>query len=74
MAYLILRFFPKAVIANTSLPVSLEVFSDDLDEMYCQAEKISSWGKNVYVKIQFQTVKEYLLMKLLKNFLVRELK
>ena len=31
--------------------VSLEVFSDDLDEMYKQAKIISSWGKNIYVKI-----------------------
>lgn len=31
--------------------VSLEVFSDDLDEMYSQAKVISSWGKNIFVKI-----------------------
>ena len=45
------EIFAKAVIASTSLPISLEVFSDELDEMYEQAEKISSWGGNVYVKI-----------------------
>jgi transaldolase len=32
-------------------PISFEVFSDDLDEMYRQAMKISTWGENVYVKI-----------------------
>ena len=32
-------------------PISFEVFSDDLEEMKTQAEKIASWGKNVYVKI-----------------------
>jgi transaldolase len=32
-------------------PLSLEVFSDDFDEMEKQARKISSWGKNIYVKI-----------------------
>jgi transaldolase len=32
-------------------PISFEVFSDELDEMYNQAKKISSWGNNVYVKI-----------------------
>jgi len=31
--------------------VSLEVFSDDLNEMYSQAKIISSWGKNIFVKI-----------------------
>ena len=51
------EIFSKAVIANTSLPISLEVFSDDLDEMYDQAEKISSWGKNVYIKIPISNSK-----------------
>ena len=32
-------------------PISFEVFSDDFDEMYQQALRISRWGKNVYVKI-----------------------
>ena len=32
-------------------PVSFEVFSDDEDEMARQAWRISSWGRNVYVKI-----------------------
>jgi transaldolase len=33
-------------------PISLEVFSDDFDEMYAQAIKIAAWGKNVYVKVR----------------------
>ena len=32
-------------------PISFEVFSDDFEEMECQAIEIASWGKNVYVKI-----------------------
>ena len=32
-------------------PVSLEVFSDQVERMKEQGLKISSWGKNVYVKI-----------------------
>lgn len=32
-------------------PVSLEVFSDDLDEMGRQAEEIASWGPNAFVKV-----------------------
>jgi len=32
-------------------PVSLEVFADQYNEMKKQALQISSWGKNVYVKI-----------------------
>lgn len=33
------------------LPVSLEVFSDEPDEMERHARLIASWGENVYVKI-----------------------
>ena len=32
-------------------PISFEVFSDDFSEMFKQAQFISSWGQNVYVKI-----------------------
>jgi transaldolase len=32
-------------------PISFEVFSDSLDDMKIQAERIASWGDNVYVKI-----------------------
>jgi transaldolase len=32
-------------------PISFEVFSDEFDEMERQARKISTWGKNVFVKI-----------------------
>jgi transaldolase len=35
----------------TEKPLSLEVFSDDFSEMKRQAEKINSWGKNIYTKI-----------------------
>jgi transaldolase len=35
----------------TDKPLSLEVFSDEFPEMKRQAEKIDSWGKNVYTKI-----------------------
>lgn len=44
--------FAKEVLKKiTDLPVSFEVFSDDFDIMEKEAEKISSLGKNVYVKI-----------------------
>jgi transaldolase len=32
-------------------PISLEVFSDEFDEMERQARMLASWGANVYVKI-----------------------
>jgi transaldolase len=44
--------FARSLIGHISdRPISLEVFSDDLDEMYRQALKLSSWGENVNVKI-----------------------
>ncbi len=32
-------------------PISFEVFSDEFPEMHRQARKITTWGKNVYVKL-----------------------
>jgi transaldolase len=51
-------------------PISFEVFSDDFDEMYMQAKTISSWGKNVYVKIPVTNTKgksSHLLIKKLSD-------
>jgi len=39
------------------MPISLEVFSDDIKEMKRQALEIASWGKNVYVKIPITNTK-----------------
>ncbi len=38
-------------------PISFEVFSDTFPEMERQAHKISSWGKNVFVKIPISNTK-----------------
>ncbi|GMO29341.1 MAG: transaldolase [Termitinemataceae bacterium] len=44
--------FARSIAAEiTDLPLSFEVFADDFDTMEQEARKISSWGKNVYVKI-----------------------
>ena len=37
--------------------ISFEVFSDDIPEMVAQASVISSWGKNVYVKLPVTTTR-----------------
>jgi transaldolase len=44
-------FARKILREITNKSISLEVFSDNLDEMKLQGEKIASWGENVYVKI-----------------------
>ena len=45
------EFAKEAVSIVDPKPISLEVFSDDLEEMYIQAKKLSELGNNVYVKI-----------------------
>ena len=41
----------KLLKACNKKPISFEVFADNFNEMFDQALKINSWGKNVYVKI-----------------------
>lgn len=56
-------------------PISFEVFSDDFNEMYAQALKIASWGKNVYVKIPVSNTKgnpAYKLIRQLANSGVKQ--
>jgi len=44
--------FAKEVLKEIQTkPVSFEVFSDELQEMKIQGDKIASWGENVYVKV-----------------------
>ena len=38
-------------------PISFEVLSDEIDEMYLQATKISGWGDNVFCKIPVSNTK-----------------
>jgi len=45
------KFARELLSIVTDLPVSLEVFDDEFSEMERQALAISSWGKNVNVKI-----------------------
>ena len=48
--------FAKRLLERiTTHPISFEVFADDAAEMRRQAQLISSWGENVYVKIPVTT-------------------
>ncbi len=52
------RTFAKDMLSTIkNKPLSLEVFSDDFEEMERQALEISSWGANVYVKIPVTNTK-----------------
>ena len=48
-------------------PISIEVFSDDLNEMYNQAKTISSWNKNIFVKIPITNSKGVSANKIIKK-------
>lgn len=44
-------FAHELLAAIPDMPISFEVIADEFDEMQRQAERISAWGENVYVKI-----------------------
>jgi transaldolase len=50
-------FALQALQAVNSLPISFEVFADEFGEMEKQAHEITSWGKNIYVKIPVTNTK-----------------
>lgn len=45
------EFAKAAIRAIPDLPISFEVFSDDLPGMEREARTIAGWGENVYIKI-----------------------
>lgn len=51
------EFAKAALVAIPDLPISFEVFSDDLPGMEREARKIAGWGKNVYIKIPVTNTK-----------------
>ena len=55
-------------------PVSFEIFSDDLDEMYDQANEIASWGKSIFVKIPITNSKGEKTSSLIKRLLENKIK
>ena len=51
-------FAHQVLKAIPDRPISFEVFADEFDEMERQALEISSWGKNVSVKIPVTNTKQ----------------
>lgn len=51
------NFAKKILKIEKNKPISFEVFADSLEEMKKQAMEISSWGKNVFVKIPITNTK-----------------
>lgn len=49
--------FSQSVLEKIkNVPVSFEVFSNDIETMYKEAKEIASWADNVYVKIPIMTI------------------
>jgi len=65
------KFCQDVLKITKDKPVSFEIFSDDLDQMYDQANEIASWGKSIFVKIPITNSKgektSGLIKKLLEN-------
>lgn len=55
-------------------PLSFEVFSDEFNEMERQAMEISSWGKNVFVKIPVTNTKKETCYQLVKKLSAQNIK
>ncbi len=67
--------FAKDVLREIpNKPVSFEVFADDLSEMQIQAEKIASWGENVFVKIPITNTKGNSTSSVIENLTNKEIK
>lgn len=65
------NFSKKLIDSFPKGPISLEVFSDEFNEMKSQALKINSWGDNVYIKIPITNSKGESSKNLIK-FLISE--
>ena len=59
--------YSKEILKNTSKPISFEVFADDIENMIDQGKKISTWGKNVYVKVPVTNSKGKFMGKVIKE-------
>jgi transaldolase len=68
------KFAIDALSIVKDKPISFEVFADDFDEMYDQAKKISSWGKNINVKIPITNTKGFSSSKLIRSLVSEDIK
>ena len=66
--------YSKEILKTTSKPVSCEVFADDEINMILQGEKISKWGKNVFVKVPVTNSKGKFMGKVIKNLNKKKIK
>ena len=60
--------------ASNNKPISFEVFSDNFNHMLKQANKISSWGRYVYVKIPVINSKNIFMGKIIRELNQKNIK
>jgi transaldolase len=69
------RAFCKDILSYVqNKPLSLEVFSDEFDEMERQALEIASWGQNVYVKVPISNTRGESAVGLVKRLTAQNVK
>ena len=61
------EIYCKEILKITKKPISFEVFGDDEESMIKQGKKITSWGKNVYVKVPVVNSKGKFMGKVIKE-------
>ncbi len=68
------KFCQEVLKITKDKPVSFEIFSDDLNEMYDQAQEIASWGENIFVKIPITNSKGEKTSGIIKRLLENNIK
>jgi transaldolase len=66
--------YSKEILKITNKPVSCEVFADDEKNMFLQGIKISTWGKNVFVKVPVTNSKGKFMGNVIKNLNKKKIK
>ena len=68
------KLFAKDLLKVIKKPISFEVFADEPEEIIDQAKEISSWGKNVFVKVPIINTKNRSLAKVVNQLLKNNIK
>ena len=68
------KYSIQLIKLSKNKPISLEVFADDYLSMKEQALQISTWGKNVYVKIPIVNSRNIFMGKLIKELHEKNIK
>ena len=68
------KYSKKILRICSKKPISFEVFGDEYKSMMDQALKISTWGKNVYVKIPVVNSKGFFTGKIIKELNSKDIK